>query len=159
MMAQTFKVEGLSELEAALKGLREEFDLSRTTAKNIVKRALMKAADPIESDAAARAPVLTGVLQRSVSTGTKLSRRQKGLHHKESEVEIFVGAGALAQATAQEFGTSHNAPQPFLRPAWDSNKMAALDSIKETLGTEIEKATKRLAKKAQREALKLKAGL
>lgn len=158
-MAQTFKVEGLADCEKALIGLREEFDLSRATAKNMIKRALIEAAAPIESDAAARAPVLSGALQRSVTTGTNLSRRQKGQHTKESELEIFVGPGALAQATAQEFGTSQHGAQPFMRPAFDNNWRNALDSLRDAIWNQIEKTRARLARKAEREALKIKAGV
>lgn len=147
-MAQTFRVEGLSELKAALD------ELPKATGTNVLKRALLKAAEPIEARAEQLAPRLSGALQRSVTAGTKLSGRQKKQHRKESKVEIFVGAGALVQAITQEFGTAHHPPQPFLRPAWAANKVKALNSIKELLAEEIEKARARLARKAARLAAK-----
>jgi HK97 gp10 family phage protein len=143
-MAEFLRVEGLSEL---LEGLDE---LSKATATNVLKRALNKAADPIQTAAEAAAPVLTGKLQRSITIGTKLSRRQRSLYQKRSKVEVFVGPGALAQATAQEFGTVTNRPQPFMRPAFLSNWRKSLDLIREELANEIEKARQRAMRKAAR---------
>lgn len=142
MPASTVHVEGLSELKDGL------LELTKATAKNVQKRTLNRAADPIQSSAASSAPVLSGRLQRSVSIGTKLSRRQKTLYKPESAIEIFVGAGALVEAITTEFGTVHQTARPFMRPAWDGNKMRALDIIKTDLGDEIEKARQRAARKA-----------
>lgn len=151
-MARTlFKVEGLKELETALK------ELPKATGKNVLKRVLIKAGQPIAASAERHAPRLRGKLQMSIGTGTKLSRRQSRLHRKESTVEIFAGAGALAQSITQEFGTSFHPAQPFMRPAWDENQKPSYDSIRDDLAAEIEKARKRLAKKAEREAAKIKA--
>lgn len=151
MAKTTFKVEGLKELREALQ------ELPKATGRNTVRRALTKAADPIESDAERAAPFLTGQLQRSMTIGTKLSRRQKSQHKKVSEVEIFVGPGSMPQAITQEFGTAHHRAQPFMRPAWDANKLNVLQTIKEILAAEIEKARARLARKAARLAAKTKA--
>lgn len=146
---QTVKVEGLRELERALK------ELPRATGKNVLRRALTKAGAPIEADAERLAPVRTGHLVQSIGTGRKLTRRQRKQHRPESPVEVFVGA-AEPKAHLQEFGTGAGPAQPFLRPAFDSNKMRALDMVKTELATEIEKARARLARKAAREAAKMK---
>jgi HK97 gp10 family phage protein len=39
----------------------------------------------------------------------------------------------------------HISPRPFLRPAWETTKMAALEKIGRNLGSGIEKAAERLA--------------
>jgi HK97 gp10 family phage protein len=114
------KVEGLAESEAALKDLVENLGVSNPTAKNTIGRALAFAGKPIEDDAKAAAPVKAGHLKVSITTGKKLSRRQKAQHVKGSPVEVFVGAGPLPQAHLQEFGRANQAPQPFLRPAVSS---------------------------------------
>lgn len=151
-MARTkIRVEGLRELDRALR------ELPKATGKNVLKRVLMKAGQPIEHHAERLAPVRTGHLKQSIGTGTKLTRRQRRQHKKESPVEVFVGA-AEPKAHMQEFGQAHHPPQPFLRPAWDANKMGALNSIKNDLGEEIEKARQRLAKKAARLAAKASRG-
>lgn len=145
MATQRFRVEGLRDLEEALA------EFPKATGKAVLRRALMKAGQPIADSAAARAPRLRGKLQMSIGTGTKLSRRQKSQHQPQSTVEIFVGAGALVQAITQEFGTRNHPPKAFMRPAWDENRMAALNSIKDELADEIMKTARRRAQKAARD--------
>jgi HK97 gp10 family phage protein len=143
----TFHIDGLKELAEAM---AEE--LPKATSTNVVKRALGRAADPIEQDAQAAAPHLTGKLQRSFTTSSKLSPHQREVTVKESKVEVYVGPAALVQAITSEFGTAHQAPRPFMRPAWDNNKLGALNSIKEDLEDEINKARDRIARKALKAA-------
>jgi HK97 gp10 family phage protein len=148
-MAKTVTVEGLRELDAALG------NLPKSTGKAVLRRTLKKAAQPIIEEATAKVPVLTGALQISIGAGTKLTKRQARLHRKmfasdRASVEMFVGAGGLAQATQAEFGNRHQAAEPYMRPAWDGNQDQALEIIKAELGAEIIKAAQRLAKKAAR---------
>lgn len=49
-----------------------------------------------------------------------------------------------------EFGTSHSRAQPFMRPAFQATKFAALEMIKTGLRDEIEKAAQRWARRAAR---------
>jgi HK97 gp10 family phage protein len=151
-MPTIVKVEGLSDLLRALE------ELPKATQPNVVRRALLAAAEPTERAAEALAPELTGALIRSIETGTKLTKRQRALHKKESKIEIFVGAGALVQAITQEFGTAEHGAKPFLRPAWASTKMQALAIVKEKMGEEIMKSAQRAARKAARLAAKLARG-
>lgn len=145
---QTFRVDGLKELDEALK------ELPKATARNVLLRTLKKEAQPIADDAAAFAPddprtggkdLHTSMLVQSVPA--------KG---RESDVEVAVGPSSKTfYGMFQEFGTAHHGPHPFLRPSWDSNVMPVLGRIRDTLAEEIEKARKRLARKAEREAAKL----
>jgi len=146
---QIVKIEGLSELEEALS------ELSKATGRNVLKRALINAAQPIADAAAANARKLTGKLQGSFGVSDKLSRRQKAQNIKGSDVEVYAGPGALTQAITEEFGTHNQAPHPTLRPAWDSGWRGALDSIRDSLADEIEKAHARAARKAARIAAKM----
>lgn len=141
------KIEGLRELEAALA------ELPKATGKNVLRRVLIKAAQPIEADAAAAAPELTGRLRRDVSTGTRLNRRQAAMARRlgKSEVEVHVGVNDPA-GVQNEFGNAHQRPQPFLRPAWDANRQGALETISSHLGAEIAKSAARLARRAARRA-------
>lgn len=152
MARQSFRIEGLSELKDAL-----ETEFSKVTATNVLKRALTEAAKPIEADAERLAPWLTGKLRTSIKIASRLSRRQKQQHRKESRVELFVGPSSLVQAITQEFGTVNQSPQPFMRPAWSANKMGALNSIKDLIKIEIEKARQRAARKTARLLAKTKA--
>lgn len=150
-MATIVKIEGLAELDDALT------ELSKATARNVLLRTLKAEGQRIADAGAQNAPVRTGLLKESYTVGTKLSRRQKAQLQKESDVEVYVGPTPLRRSVQTEFGNAHQAPQPHLRPAWDANVNAVLKGIKDTLADEIEKARKRLARKAEREAAKMKA--
>lgn len=152
-MRTSFRVEGFSELDNALK------ELPKATGKNALRRAARKALEPVMEAARSMAPVDDGTLRNSLKVATKLSKRQASIHRKmvrddKASVEVYAGASALPQAHLSEFGTVNQAPQPFLRPAWDQNKDKVLDVMKTELGNEIEKAAKRLAKRAARKAAK-----
>lgn len=178
MAGVTVKVEGLRELEKALK------ELPRATAKNVMVRALKAAAEPMVDMAAQDAPVLTGRLRDSIAVSSKRPKDDKGAGAKAfgaamaagasagqarqaaraanrgvgGLVEVFIGPGRNPQAIAQEFGTSRHPPQPYMRPAWDANKAGILETLKDLTWAEIEKAAKRLAKKQARAAAKAAAG-
>ena len=149
------KVDGLKELDKALS------QLPKATAKNTLKRTLMKAADPIDEAASAMAPVDLGKLERSVVVGTRLTRSQQTGGPKltaggfrsasKNYVEVHVGT-RLSRGQFMEFGTFKDDPSPFMRPAWDANKDRALDIIKSELGPEIERAGARYARKLGRVA-------
>jgi HK97 gp10 family phage protein len=157
MMAQTVRIEGLQELEAALG------ELPKATGRNVLRRVLLKRAEPIADAMRARAPddPATGGndLKSSIGVGTRLSKRQAGLHRKafkddKAAAEVFVGAGPVPHAHLQEFGTVNHGPQPFARPAWDAGQATVLDGIKDDLWAEIKKAADRLARKTARLAAK-----
>ena len=138
------RVDGLKALNASL------MQMKGSLAKAVVRRALLKAAQPIADDMAQRAPRDSGYLGDHIDTGVRLSRRQSKMSRKESDVEVFAGATRVVQATLQEFGTSDTPPQPFARPAWDAGKMQALQDVKTSLADEIEKTATRAARKAAR---------
>ena len=56
------------------------------------------------------------------------------------------GGGVIRYAHIMEFGSIKTAPQPFMRPAWDSTKDQALNIIKNELGNEIIRAARRLGR-------------
>jgi HK97 gp10 family phage protein len=154
MAKEFFKVEGLKELDAALVGLAEEFH--PRNARNVLRGALKDGGQIIADAGEANAPRLSGQLAESYTVGSKLSRRQKKLHKKESQLEVFVGPTPHPKSVQTEFGNAHQAPQPHLRPAWDGNVMRVLDLIVERTKERLEKTRARLARKAEREAQKLK---
>jgi HK97 gp10 family phage protein len=147
MARERFRVEGLRELEAALS------QLTKATARRVARDVLKEAAQPIADAGEANAPFLTGGLKNSYGVGTKLTRRQRQQHKKESPVEVFAGPNNPA-AIQTEFGNEHQQAEPHLRPAWDAKKMAALDLIKARMWEKIEKAAARAAKRAARLAAK-----
>lgn len=145
-ISKTVSIDGLSDLDKALG------ELPKSTGKAVLRRVLRKAGQPMAVHAEQAAPKLTGALKTSIGVGTKLTRRQARLHRKmfkddKASAEVFVGAGGLPQAVQSEFGNEHQEAQPFMRPAWDSGKDQALETIRSELGGEIMKAVKRLAKR------------
>lgn len=142
MAKVTVKIEGLRELDAALG------KLPRSTAKGVLRRVLMEAGEPIARTARGLAPRDELHLYEDIDVGTKLTRRQAGLHKKQDGKafqEVFVGTKDPA-GVQQEFGNHRHPPQPFLRPAWDQTKTQTLDLIANSLWGEIEKTAARVAK-------------
>ncbi|QPI73930.1 HK97-gp10 family putative phage morphogenesis protein [Sphingobium sp. Cam5-1] len=143
-MAETFKLEGLKELEAALG------QMPRATARATGLRALRLGAEPIARAARRLAPVAEGNLVESIDVGTNLARSQRGDRGAVAPLEIHIGPGQQPQAIAQEFGTYKDPAQPFMTPAWEAERMNALDVVGTALGIEVEKTAARLAKKRAR---------
>lgn len=154
------RLHGAKELEAALR------NLPKRVGKAAVRRALVKAGTPVAQDAASRVSAVKPALEPAVAVKTTLSRRQRrGRRKIPGAVEAFIGVTAAGRGVAHliEFGTGprhHKSgkstgqmpARPFMRPAWESGKHKVLDDFARLLWVEIEKAAKRLAKKATRTA-------
>jgi HK97 gp10 family phage protein len=146
----TFRTEGFAELERALQ------DLGRTTTqKASLRRSAVKALQPVADLAASLAPRDQGDLIASIGVGTRLTKRQAGLHRRmfrddRAAVEVFAGAGGLAQATQSEFGNRDQSAQPFMRPAWDSQGRATLNRLATELWADIQRTAARQARRAAR---------
>lgn len=167
-MKGSFSVDGLKEMDAALG------EMSKATARNVLKRVLMKAGQPTADLASQLAPVDRGQLSRSVTVSPRIknkagsaefsavlraggSRAEAGQAlraarraAKGSFVEVYIGPTALPHAHLMEFGTSDLTAQPFMRPAWEQTKAGIMAIIKAELAIEIDKAAKRAARKAAR---------
>jgi HK97 gp10 family phage protein len=152
-------VEGFKDVDDALRLL------TKTVAKNVMTRALTKAAQPIKFDMQRFAP--TASLQGGIIVTNKLSDWHRRILETKSSVEVYVGPEKSNRhhrlAHLFEFGTKPRVqrktgrytgfmrPEPFVRPAWDYNKRRALNILTFELWNEIDAATKR----AQRKAAKL----
>ena len=144
-MKVSFKVEGFRDLEKAL------MELPKATAKAAVRRILKKAAKPIADAGRANAPEREGGLKESYGVGTRLTKRQRKVSKKQSEVEVYAGPNDPA-AIQTEFGNEHQAAEPHLRPAWDAEKRNALEIIKKEMWAEVEKSIARFRKRQARKA-------
>jgi HK97 gp10 family phage protein len=142
----TIKVTGLKECEEALN------ELTNATARNVLKRALFKAVEPVEKAAEARAPVAQGQLRSDITISTQLTKNQRKENKKQSAVEVYVGVGGKRGPFAHlpEYGTAHSAPHPFMRPAIDANTGRVIEIFRRELNIEIEKAKERARRKAAR---------
>jgi HK97 gp10 family phage protein len=150
MAVQIVKMEGFRELERALA------ELPKATARNVLRRTLKKAAQPIEDDMEANAPVDTGWASKSIASSFTLNPAQKREAKKETKsfAEIHIGTRRGSAALLQEFGTFKQPARPFMRPAWEANQQISVKIIFDELGGEIDKAAARLARKAARTAAK-----
>lgn len=159
MAKRTVRVEGLRDLQRALS------ELPKATSRNVQRRAMIKALTPMERQAESLAPALTGELRRGIEVGTKLSKRQQSEHRAsigmkgfrttegfrydpQTAIFMFMGPRGSAKAIVQEFGSVYLSPHPYMRPAWDSGAGPAVETIKDELWSEIDKAAARLARKA-----------
>lgn len=148
-METKVKLEGFEGLEKALD------DLPKATAKNVVRRVLKKQAQPFAETARQLVPVDKGHLKRSITVGTKVAKTQRKEIKKlqnEGYVTMHIGPGQDPAAHIVEFGFDDRAAEPYMRPAWDKHKGGVLEGIGDDLWKEIEKAAKRLAKKAAKAA-------
>ena len=173
-MSVTVSVSGLKELDQALG------ELPKATARNVLKRTLAKAAEPIVAEAKQHAPVATGRLRDSIIASTRLKNKvgnaeysaamRAGLGQEAARsalrqarrdakglgsfAELFVGpsTGTTPYAHIVEFGSVKTSPQPYMRPAWDMTRTKALDIIKAELGNEIIKAARRVGRSKKQTA-------
>lgn len=153
-MARMVKITGAKELEKAL------LLLSRGAARKAGRTAVRKAAKPILDAAKANVPVRSGRLKKSLQI--KFKRQGRGGDASLMEAEVRVRPGPRRQNKSGgtvpgsqpnvygafvEFGTVHNRPQPFMRPAWEAEGgQSAIDRMGEELGKAIEVEAAKLGK-------------
>ncbi|MCR5875169.1 hypothetical protein LRS10_13810 [Phenylobacterium sp. J426] len=168
------RVEGLRDLDAALA------ELNKATARNVLQRALLKAADPVHQEAVRLAPERSGVLKSKIRKSTRKPKghqskaafaaaMKRGATRREAVAaqrafnrenparfaEVFVGVEeGVAQAWPQELGTAKHPPQPYIRPAMEAKWGEALEIMKAEVRPEIEKAAERARKRALKKAAK-----
>lgn len=183
-MSVTVSVSGLIELDKALG------ELPKATGRNVLRRTLNKAAQPIVDEAKRLVPVSTGALRDSITASTRVKNKTGNAEYASamraglgkdaarsallaarrankgqgSFAETFVGpargGGVIRYAHIVEFGSNDTAPQPYMRPAWDSTKDQVLGVIKGELANEIIKAARRVGRsKKQSAEVKYRASL
>jgi HK97 gp10 family phage protein len=113
---------GVKQLETALK------ELGPKIASRLGDGALRAGARIIVREAKRLAPKRTGELRRSIVVRVSPKRRSN-----ERAVVIGFTKPASRRAHLIEYGTSHSAPQPFIRPAMDSKANEALAAMGENL--------------------------
>ncbi|MGE4339152.1 MAG: HK97-gp10 family putative phage morphogenesis protein [Pigmentiphaga sp.] len=181
-MRMKANISGLKELNAALEGLPKS--IQRNALRRVLNRAgepIAQAASanaPRDTGELRDSIAVSARLKNNVgrkeyaevmrSGGTKDDARaalrgaRRAAKGQGSFAEIHVGP-AEPQANkrrnaikriVQEFGSSTQPGQPYMRPAWDANKGRALEIIKADLAAEVDKAAKRYAKRLARQALK-----
>lgn len=143
-MAVVVKFEGGRELERALG------ELPKATARNVLKRALTKAARPVLEAMESRAPRDTGWTAGSIAISGTLNPANRSDLKKEGKsfAEVYVGSTRGSAGILQEWGTINQPAQPYMRPAWDATKGGVAETTRREIKVELDKAAARLAKKA-----------
>lgn len=179
-MKMSVSISGLAELDRALG------QLPKATARNVMRRTLLKAGEPIANEAKRLAPVDQGDLRDSIMVLPRLKNKVGSAEYaaamraglgKQAAVaalrgarraansggfsaQMFVGPatgkGVIRYAHMIEFGTVKMAPQPFMRPAWDATQRVALDIIKRELGSQIIMAARRVGR-SKKQSVEVKA--
>lgn len=149
----TVEVKGLRELGERLKALKLDFKAN----SKIARAATNAGAQVIKKLAVQKAPVsgpgLTpevppGYLRDSIivrrQTRSKLTAEYAvTVRHKGKKANLRKdGTNPYQVGIFNEFGTVHQSPQPFMRPAFDQGKTQAVEQIKKRLLQRIEKAEK-----------------
>lgn len=178
--AVSVKVEGLKELDRALGELTKA--TARNTLTRVLKkagepiRAAAQAGAPVDTGAlresiivSTKKPVGHSAKDRAFSEAMKggATRKEAGKAARfaakgadEAFAEAFVGPvrqrtkQAAIKTIVQEFGSESQPGTPYMRPAWDSQKMNALNVIKAELGKEIDKSVQRARARALKKAAK-----
>ena len=157
-MSVTVKIEGLKELNDALKKLPE------AVAKKHLKAAVGGASGIIKKQVAANVAMQfterTGTLRRAVYSAAikELStaysqtyfvgvRSGKKFQARKLKSGKVAGSRDAYYWKFLEFGDSKIRARPFLRPAFEQKKMEAAEEIKKRLALAIEKESKAVGKK------------
>jgi HK97 gp10 family phage protein len=143
-------VTGFKELEAALNAL------PKATGRNVLRRVAKGALEPVAARARSLAPVAQGDLSISIAVSEKRTRRVNRFNRFDRDTGIEVamgptsGKGVLNYATFAEFGTIDTPSFGYMRGAWNGGRVGALEYVIVNLEREIDKAAKRVARKALR---------
>jgi HK97 gp10 family phage protein len=180
MSRTVVSLSGFRDLDRALA------ELPKATARNTLKRTLVKAAEPIAERARELVPVDQGQLKASIAVSPRIKNKvgnaeysaamRQGLGRAAavqamrdarrasagSFAEMFIGPTVPAGFYGHlvEFGTRKAIAQPFMRPAWDATQREALDVIKAELASQIIASARRLGRsKRQSAEVKYRASL
>jgi HK97 gp10 family phage protein len=148
----TMKVEGLRELEAALKNLEKE-------TPRILAKALREPMEQVLEDAKALVPEDTGALRDALdlSPVRRANARRASMADALSEVGLRIkhvrgpdGRRPRSYWHLVEFGTAFSAAKSFIRAAFDQNTARLLAGFKAITRAELDKIHARHARRRRR---------
>jgi HK97 gp10 family phage protein len=136
--AVRIKVDGLQALGAKLQELSEEMSTK------IARGATAAAAGVVKKSAQQKAPKRTGNLAKNIIT-KRLGKSQTTLtsehivtvRRKRTKAQKAAGEESAYYGKFVEFGSIHNTPHPYLRPAFDENVSQAIDTMKTVIADKI----------------------
>lgn len=138
-------VDGLRELGEAMRELGAE------VSQKIAHRMVSKAARMVRDEAKRLAPVRTGFMKQNIivkkmrksetdlTSEYRMGVRKYKLKYADTKYNVrkrragtYYGVDDAYYWRYLEFGTVKMAPKPFMRPAFDNNRMRAVEVMKET---------------------------
>lgn len=146
-MAETSQLTGFKELALALRELPER------VAKNALRSAVNAGATVIKKQVKLSAPKDTGLLQKNIFQ--KQIREASGPYQQTFAVGVRQGKARNKDGSKKElpyywrfkeFGTSKMPASPFVRPAFESQKEAAVDAIGKKLDERIQHFARQLGR-------------
>ncbi len=142
----TVKIEGLEALKKELKKLGEK------KAKNIMVSGLRAGANDFKKTAKSLVPVDKGTLKKSLTvkkrkTNKNFIKFSMGWTQQKKGAEGSIVGGKNVKHDAYyahivEYGSIHQAAQPFIRPTFDTKKSSVTDAITKQIAKRIEKEYK-----------------
>jgi len=142
-------IEGIEELMNLTKQLPKGYD------KKYLHKILRMGAKPIINEAKKRAPVgdildndpHPGLLQKSIKVWPLTKSVHVGMLLGVKRGRPDTKMTTAYYASMVEYGTWKHEPQPFMRPAWDSQQAKARSIIMNNYKRKFEQEVKRLTKK------------
>lgn len=157
-MAQYFKFNVQGEKELSMMFAQ----LPKALGDQVLRNTARKAVKPVEQMAESLVAKDESELAQSITTSTRLSKRQKHLFGRKGDVVVHVGPSHPKGAHGHlvEFGSGprfHESgryvgvmpARPFMRPAWDANRGHVLKTMQTEIWNELVKAVRRLRKRAE----------
>lgn len=159
------KVEGLKEVADRLRALPVELG---SKGGGPIRSALFQSAKLLRDAARAKAPVKTGNLRDNIilyrhrnpkavgatehySIGMRRGTRRYANNARNRRqgraLQKFKTAGAAYYGRFLELGTAKMPAQPFLRPAFESNKEQAVETFRRAFLQAVERAERKLARR------------
>jgi HK97 gp10 family phage protein len=150
-MGVTIKLEGIGDVDKALKALEDEFGDKLARSKVLIP-AVREALKPVLLQAKINTPKDTGDLARSLIVEARRpnnkDRKSKYVTQTDTVIAAVttapskklakMGIKSDARAIAQEFGTSRHPAKPYLRPALESMAQSTVNKLGEILARRIE---------------------
>lgn len=152
----TIRVSGLKELEDALKELGSEVAGSSGKGKtNLVREAMMKAMEPVKTQAKETAPFSGPLDDDGIHLRDTIRKRRQTepdpdiAANEVIDVGLFKGGKGKRIFYGQflEFGTSQMPAQPWLRQSLEANRGQVLKLFRKNLATGVIRVAKRVGNK------------
>jgi len=158
-MGVSIKLEGIGDVDKALKALEQEFGDKMARSKVLIP-AVREALKPVLTQAKANAPKDSGDLEKSLvieaRRPTRRDKRSKYVTQTDTVIAAVttasgkklakMGIKSDARAIAQEFGTASHPAQPYLRTALESNAQTTVNSLASILARRIEQFNTKYSK-------------